>query len=132
MKVYYILIIVLLLLLGIILLTEYNEIEKRSLYTSFVIADKIGFDLNKTALTFGQINKGGGANRGINISNDNPYDVKVIIKVEGEISEYISVSDNEFYLEPGEIKKLDFYVSVPEEIEKGKYDGSINIIFKRF
>ena len=132
MRFYYLLIFLLLIISVFLIFGEYNTVEKKAVYTSFVVADNIGFDLNKTALTFGQFQKGGGAKRGINISNDNSYKIKAIVKVEGRIKGYLSVSDNEFYLDPGELKNLDFFVSVPEDIEAGKYDGTVNIIFKRF
>ena len=74
---------------------------------------------------------GQGSVRGLFITNDFDKKVKVILKSRGEISDFLIVSENSFYLKPNEEKKIEFSILLPQDLEFKKYKGKIEVIFKR-
>jgi hypothetical protein len=104
-------------------------LNKKTIYSSFIISDHAGFDLNSTALTFGMITPGGTAKRSIILTNDFDKDIKVTIESKGNISGYLIASENEFILLKKEKKKIEFSILSPSSINSGKYDGYITFVF---
>jgi len=101
--------------------------ENRYYDSSFFVGDSLGFDLNKSALTFGMITPGGAtSSRGI-LLNNTEYDRKVEVYVEGNISKYLYVDKQNFILEKNENKNLPFFVKVPEGTEFGEYNGNVKL-----
>jgi len=113
------------------LVNSFFILDKKEIYISVVVSDKIGFDLNKTALTLGMTAPGQIASRGIEITNDFDKRVKVGLKVKGNISEILEVSENNFFLERGEKKNIGFIAAPGENTPLGKYEGIVSIIVKR-
>jgi len=111
---------------------NYTVMGKKQIYTSFIASSNIGFDLNPEALTFGKVQPGQSATRDLIIKNEFDKKVKITIKAEGEIEKYISVSENNFYLKPGEETNITFTAHLPNDLEIRKYEGKINIFQKRF
>ena len=94
------LLIVVLIILGVILFLFLTKpLDHKTIKTSFIVSDKMGFDLNKNELTFGSLKPGNTASRAIAI--ENLFDKRVIItfNVEGNIKDYLIVSENDFILE---------------------------------
>jgi len=118
-------------LLGYFLVDNLMTIEKQDIYTSFAAGDHLGFDLNKTALTFGMVVPGGSGSRSMNFSNDHDMRAKVVIRAKGEIADYLIVSENDFILEPGEEKEVGFVVYPPKNISFGLYEGQVDIVLRR-
>jgi len=129
---FFILLVVIILFLIFFLWENYVVLGKNQIYTSFIASENIGFDLNPDSLTFGKINPGQSGKRDLAIKNDFDIPAKVSIKSKGSISKYLIVSENDFYLGPGEEKNVSFTVSLPEDLALKKYDGFINIFLKRF
>tara|TARA_Y100000310_G_scaffold107197_1_gene105674 strand:- start:217 stop:654 length:438 start_codon:yes stop_codon:yes gene_type:complete len=119
------------LLLGTILFNNFLILNENKIYVSATISEKVGFDLNITALTFGNVIVENSASRKINIQNKMNRKVKIKINSRGEISEYLFVSENNFILNPGEKKGIDFLIFFPEETKMKKYEGVIKIISRR-
>lgn len=124
----------------IIILTTYlyanlidyiSVIETKSMYAKVSVGDKYGFDVNSSALMFGRITPGGGTSTRI-VTVKNYYDVPVKVEVfaEGNIKEFMIVSDNNFRLPVGTEKNMSFYVSVPENTPYGDYEGEVKIIIR--
>ena len=113
------------------LIDNYFILGEREIFASFSVSDHSGFDLNKTALTFGLIKPGFTSSRTANITNNFEMPVLVIIKANGDLSEFLIVSENEFILSPNEEKKLSFSVFLPKDILIKDYKGHVTIIFKR-
>ena len=105
-------------------------IETREFYASIIVSDKIGFDLNLTALTFGSILKGGSATRGISIENNFGFPIEVEIYGKGDIKKFIiPIKDK---IEKDEKKSIKIVAFVPEDTEFGKYEGSIKVDLRRY
>lgn len=124
--------IVVLIFLGFNLVDKYMILETQIIHTNFITSGNVGFDLNKTALTFGKVQPGQAASRSIFITNEFEQDIFVIVNTDGEFVDYLIVSDNNFTLMPGEERELDFEIRPPYglELEK-KYEGKVEIIFKK-
>jgi hypothetical protein len=106
-------------------------IEKKDIYAKFIIGKTIGIDVNGTALTFGMLpNYGLTSTRSININNNYSHDVLIQIMIDGNISEYLIVSENDFILKPNEKKKIDFIVTSCANCPEGTYDGIVIILTK--
>lgn len=71
------------------------------------------------------------ATKFINITNDKNHASVVSITFSGEMAPWTEVKENNFILEPGEDKKLEFNVIPPENAVPGNYTGKAKIVIKR-
>jgi hypothetical protein len=113
------------------LVNNFLILEKKEIYTTVIVSDHVGFDLNTSALTFGMVQFGGSARRRIVLTNDFDREIKVVVKARGDISDYLVVSENDFVLGSGEERQVYFFVEVPSGIDSGEYDGFIEFVFGR-
>lgn len=105
-------------------------VEKYSVYTSITISNSsVGFDVNKTALTFGSIKAGNVARRGMIFTNNYIFPVVVKITTNGNISDLLDY-DNPVYADVGETKNITFQVAATENTSLGDYNGYVH--FKVF
>lgn len=104
-----------------------KEIKEEKLYASVNVTDSAGFDLNGTALIFGNVQKPGSSTRSISLENKHDFPIVICINVIGDIKQLLDF-DGIIKLEPGERKTVAFSVMASEDIEKKFYSG--NVIFK--
>ena len=122
-------IIILALALIIILIKDLGPLEKETIKTSFIYSNESGFELGTDNLDFGKLVKNQGAERKITISNDYEFPININIRYSGEITPYIIVSENNFKIEPGQIKEISFSANPGENLtEYRRYSGEIIII----
>ena len=107
-----------------------KPLQKEVFYVSVNVSDKIGFDLNDSALTFGNVIKGSSARRSIVFSNDYSFPVSVEVSVQGEIEEIIS-SDKVIFFEAGEVENIPFVVTPNENMPDGFYSGNVTLTIKQ-
>lgn len=113
------------------LLEKISIIDSDELEAKVIVGDNYGFDVNGTALTFGMISAGKSTStREILLENHYDVPVKVEIYVDGDISEFMIISENDFILNVDESKKLGFSVSVPYSTPNGNYSGIVKILYK--
>ncbi|MBU4070321.1 MAG: hypothetical protein KJ646_05030 [Nanoarchaeota archaeon] len=105
-------------------------LKKQEIFTSLMIGDKIGFDINGTALTFGMITPDSSSQRNISIENSYNFPIKVEFKLKGDIEEFLDFN-KVVYLNVGEVKELTLYALVPPGSEFGNYSGIFNVVFKK-
>ncbi len=105
-------------------------IEIRELSASIIVSDKIGFDLNSTALTFGSTLRGGSSTREISIENNFGFPIEVYVYGDNGMENFI-ISAKE-RIEKDEKKSIKISAFVPEDTEFGKYEGSIKIALRRY
>jgi hypothetical protein len=109
---------------------SFTELQTEEIYTSVnITSGLIGFDVNGTALTFGEILAGGSVTRSVNFQNGYSFPVIVKTNVEGDIEKLLNFEEVA-RVEEGETKRLSFDVSVYEDIEKGFYDGMVEIVIQ--
>ncbi len=100
---------------------------------SIKVGDNVGLNVDTDKLYFGTVPKGGGvATRDILVKNEKYERAKVNIKAYSDIKKWVYVSENDFFLERGEEKNLNFNVVVPKDADYGEYGGTIRLIFTRF
>lgn len=106
---------------------QVETIEAKFIYSK---SSGAGFDVSPGKLTFGMFSDGGSASRGITVENLFDEKVLVNIKSEGNIADYLIVSENNFFLEPGESRDLNFVVYAPDNENYGEYVGTVTISLK--
>ena len=106
-------------------------IDSKEFYASVEISreNKIGFDVNGTALKFGEISRGGSSTRNIIFFNDYGFPVLVETDVTGNISSFLS-HDPTSLVNEGETKKITFSVIAPLDQEVGFYEGIVKLKIK--
>lgn len=131
-----IVLIVIILILGaystINIINHFLVIEKKELEARVSVSDKVGFDINGSALTFGSIPGKGSSSREIFLDNYYNQSVKIEIYVKGEIGDFMQISENNFVLLENERKKVSFVVSFPEGTKLGEYRGRVYILIKKY
>ena len=100
---------------------------------SFTAAEplNVGFDVDTTMLTFGVIGVGNKGTRYINITNSYKMPLTVVAKSYGDGSEWVTPVENNFVLDSGETKQLEFNVVIPRDAELRKYEGKVRIYFNK-
>lgn len=95
-----------------------------------IVGDHIGFDLNRKVITFGMVTPSGTATRYIDLSNGE-HNNKVRVTAFGELAKWVTLSENDFVLQPYENKSLKISVFAPADVEFGNYTGSLRIAFRK-
>jgi len=104
-------------------------IEIRELYASIIVSDKIGFDLNSTALTFGEVIRGGSSERKVSMENNFGFPIEVDIYGKGGIKRFIIPFKDK--IEKDEKKNIAISASVPLNADFGEYFGEVIIKIKK-
>lgn len=85
-----------------------------------------GFDLNKSALTFGNLVIGGSSTREIVFENNYPFPVLAKISASGEIADFL-IFENEARVPEGGSRNISFTFYSPPGSSVGFYSGSVNL-----
>lgn len=113
------------------LLNPFTLDYKKEIPSKFILSNRSGFDLTLEQFNFGELLINQTAVRQIDVKNDFNRKVFIIIESKGDIKDNIIVSDNNFYLEPGQSKELSFTAFTHGLTEYREYLGYIVIISKR-
>ena len=120
--------------LAIFLIVNYIKdalvLEKRELYASLTIGDRLDFDANKTGMVFGIIPPGLSISRNITIVNNYDIPIKFEFSVEGNISRFLRF-EQDVYLDPGISKNISVVAIAEADEGFGFYEGNVIILFKR-
>ena len=95
------------------------------------VSDHVGLNINSSAIYFGKVTKGTTAERRVNFTNNYKFPVKVEINTGGNISEFVSVSENQFIIYPGEEKNIIYYAKPHEDTPMVTYTGITRVVYKR-
>ncbi len=123
--------IIIAILLSAIFYSYYIIAEVKELYTRVKVENIIGFDVNRSALIFGIVPRGAKGQRSVSLHNRKDEPLMVHIEVNGNISDWIYASENDFTMEANEKKEINFSVIPSKDAEFGTYDGRVRFIFKR-
>lgn len=106
------------------------EVQQRPM--KLVVADFVGFDLNPVNMTLGATTPGNSAARFFIATNVHEMPVRVRVRLSGELSPWLSLTDNHFVLQPGESRKVFVKAEVPEDAAINRtYTGSMRVLFTR-
>jgi hypothetical protein len=108
-----------------------SVIESKTLYAKVTVSDRYGFDVNGSALTFGEVSPSGTMSREIFVRNDRNESVRIKIYSRGDISSFFGSFDHDFILGKNETRNVSFSVSIPGNTEYGVYEGRVIIEVRR-
>lgn len=130
----FLLLFIIIFVLGVFLLSNLIDylsiLEKQEFYAKVVVSDHYGVDVNSSALIFGMLVPGSSSVRKITMTNDHDQEVNVEIFVQGDMNEFIKISENDFSLKIDEFKEIVFVAAVPGDKEFGVYEGKVIFIIK--
>lgn len=87
------------------------------------------FNTSTDALNFAKISPGGVSTKKIDI---NSYrDSIVRLETVGNISDFISYSDNNFVMKKNEYKQVEITLALPENVSEGEYSGKLKVYLYR-
>lgn len=107
-----------------------SVLEKKEVYANIIVSDHYGVDVNSSALVFGMTLPGGSSVRETTLTNEHNQEVNVELFVEGDIKEFLQISENNFNLKSDESRKIFFTAFVPKDKELGTYDGKVIFVIK--
>jgi hypothetical protein len=107
----------------------YNYYEVREIDMMLEVAPKLGFNTETDKLDFGSNFPGNTCKKFMNISF--PKETKVIIDFEGDFADWVSANEDNFILNPDEVKNLEFLATIPKDAALGVYNGKVKFYFKR-
>jgi hypothetical protein len=93
------------------------------------VKDHVGLNFDPDAIHFGGGPPGAILDRTFNLTTTEP--LYVSIHVTGPIKEFVSVTENDFLIKPGELKSITLFATIPE-VPKGWYNGTLIIYLKRW
>ncbi len=132
-KIVLMLIIAFFLLVVELLFLDYYVIDIQEVRADFKVktSNFVAFNLDKDALHFGTVPPKGHSIRNMTFYNYYNFPVILSIKSKGDISDYISASQNNFVLEPNSSKDIAFTLTLPSNIESRQYNGTLKFYYKR-
>jgi len=95
------------------------------------VNNRVGFNVTNY-LEFGTADRHGFSSKTIFIENKNYERARVVVKAYGDLKDWVVVSENNFFMNKGDIKELKVDVYVPSDAEYKEYFGKLKIIFLRF
>lgn len=101
-------------------------LQEKDFYSSVKITQRGGFDVNSSALTFGEISGGGSSLRNVIIQNGYSFPVNAQVTCDGTICSMLTY-EKTTSLVVGENKKIPFLVRAKQDNEKIFYNGTIHI-----
>jgi len=87
-----------------------------------------GIGIHPAYFDLGRINPGNPHNLAVIVNNGTGKPREMAVEVQGQGAEWISISDNNFTLNPGEERRVTINIHVPPDAAPGPYD--LSIIFK--
>ncbi len=124
------------LVLVLVLVNIWSFYRERSLWEKKVfdikvyVGDTLGFDVNAELLVFGIVPRGAVGKRFIEFKNDSNIRKKIDMSVYGEVAPWVWVSDNHFYLDPDQYRKITVSLKPSQDAEKREYHGKLVILIK--
>lgn len=95
------------------------------------IGEEVGMNIDNDSVHFGIIPPTGSGFREI-IVKAGEYKTLITIESSGELGDWVSISENNFLLEPGEDKSLMVQVTIPEDAKVPDYKkGKLKITFRK-
>jgi hypothetical protein len=109
-----------------VLLVQEKPLETMVLFTEVNVTDRVGFDVNGTALLFGNIPEHGSSSRKVRLDNGYSFPIYTKISVEGGIGEML-VYEKLVKFEKGESKAIGFSV-YGNNVSQGVYSGNVTFM----
>jgi len=121
---------------------RYSEVRRIDM--QITVGDLIGFNLDNNSLQFGTAMPGGSSSRSMIFNNNFEFPIKIEITFEPKRdiffffertktipNEWISVSENNFILQPEQEKSIKFTISLPKDVKYGDYTSQALIFVRK-
>ncbi len=105
-------------------------LESRTLDVRFEVSDKLGADLNDSALTFGKLFPGSSAVRKLEVANNRNFPVEIEFFASEEIASFL-IAENKT-LPAGENFSIPITLIIPKEMPYGNYSGKLRMVVTKF
>jgi len=130
---------VLLVIVGVLLIAasvvffihQITPLERLSLDVKFSVGNTIGFDTNRSLLSFGKLFPGGSAQRSVQLRNEHDFPVAVRAYASSSVTSYLSFQAPDV-LSPWQNVSLPVTLRLPEDIPAGSYQGNVVFETRRF
>ncbi|MBC8500802.1 MAG: hypothetical protein ISS25_01985 [Nanoarchaeota archaeon] len=110
--------------------TYFKVVDVKSLPYYFSVQHHIGLVGDRDAVKFGGVMPGETGKRWLHLMNNLDFPVKVNIKIKGEKSDWITIEENNFILEPNTYNNVSIIVQVPEYAEQHtNYTGKVTAYY---
>lgn len=106
-----------------------NVLIEQEIFASLIVGERIGFDLNTSALTFGMITNDSSSTRNLVIENNYDFPIIVNLYVEGDIKKFLNF-DKITYIDVKESRVIGIS-AVNKGEDYGMYEGIIRVVLKR-
>lgn len=120
-----------LLFISLIFYRYYYFQGSQTIIMQFEVSEKLAFNTDTDALYFGKGMPGTQTKRDLLVNNTFEYPINVLIKIEGDISQFASVSKNDFIMQAGENTVVTYYIKSKPETEYGNYSGFTTLVYTR-
>ncbi len=131
MQILFVILFLIIVITGFFLYNNFFIVGVQKKMIQFEIGDKIAFNVDTDAIYLGRTYPGGGARRNVFIINSYDFPLIVSVKIKGNISTMMTISENDFIVKPGENKTLTYYAQTKDGMPLGIYKGETIIIFRR-
>lgn len=105
-------------------------LSKQEVYTSLTVGNVTGFNINKTALTFGTITNVSRGSRNLTLQNEYSFPVVYVFKLRGNIKHFL-IFNKYVSLQPHTKKDIKIRTIVPINESHGFYEGKFIISIKK-
>jgi hypothetical protein len=105
------------------------DYQEKNMYLT--VDNYVGFNAANDSIYFGTVPLGGSASRNIVLKHSYSKPLFVQLKPSGYLSNFVSVSDNNFILEPNKNKIISVSVYVPKNMEYGNYTGKLAVVYRK-
>ncbi len=95
------------------------------------VEDHFAFNTDVDAIHFGKVPPGNEGLRGFFVNNTYPFQVVANLEISGDITSWVSASENVIVLEPNSHHKINLTASVPLGTAYGLYEGTLAVTFRR-
>jgi hypothetical protein len=106
-----------------------SVIEKRVYYSRVKVSQNYGFDINGSAMIFGEVIPGGSAKRGFLVNNTDDNSVLVRVIPKGDIAKFVSYNETRVCANRSEL--IGVKAIVPMGMDYGTYEGEIDVMIIR-
>jgi len=105
------------------------DYQEKNMYLT--VDNYVGFNAANDSIYFGTVPLEGSASRNIVLKHSYSKPLLVQLKPSSYLSKFVSVSDNNFILEPDINKTIIVNVYVPKNMDYGNYTGKLGVIYRR-
>jgi len=107
----------------------WSIVEVREIDASIIVSDKIGFDVSKESLTFGEVLIGSSSSRQMSIENNFKFPIRIYVYGKGVMKKFIV--NSVIKIDEGKSKDVKVTAVIPKNTNFGRYEGKVVFEIRR-